>query len=251
MSRVHDRRQAAGHPRLRLPAAGHRLREGQVGRRARRLLQQGRLVHRRRQQRLPAAHLPREPRHGPGVDVPQGRRAERGGAPQAGEVRQLADVHQPRQPGHLLRRRAGLRQHRWRPAGPRGHVRQQGRRRTTPRPCSAVRRARATGTTPRPRSTGTSPRSRPCAPSTRRSPTVRRSRATPPTVPASSPSRASARSPQKEYLVVANNSTTSKTVATFDDVDRRQGRCSSPCSAPTRTVKPHAGRHGHGDRARR
>ena len=55
------------------------------------------------------------------------RRAERGRAPQAGEVRRLADVHLTRQPGHLLRRRAGLRQHRRRPGRPRGHVREQGR----------------------------------------------------------------------------------------------------------------------------
>ena len=53
--------------------------------------------------------------------------AERGRAPQAGEVRRLADVHHAGQPSHLLRRRAGLRQHRWRPGRPRGHVRQQGR----------------------------------------------------------------------------------------------------------------------------
>ena len=73
MSRVHDRRQAPGHARLRLPAAGRRLRQGQRRERPERLLRQGRLVHRRRQQRLPAADVPREPRHGPRVDVPRGR----------------------------------------------------------------------------------------------------------------------------------------------------------------------------------
>ena len=73
---VHDRRQAAGHAGLRLPGAARvDFAKGNGHHEAARLLRQRRLVHRHRLQRLRAADLPRQPRHGPRRDVLEGRRA--------------------------------------------------------------------------------------------------------------------------------------------------------------------------------
>ena len=62
---VHDDRHAARHARLRLPGQRARLRPGQGDDRAARLLRRRRLLHRHRLQRLRAADVPRQPRHGP------------------------------------------------------------------------------------------------------------------------------------------------------------------------------------------
>ena len=72
---VHDEGQAAGDPRLRLPGRGARLRPGQGDDRHPRPLRRRRLLHRHRLQRLRAADLPRQPRHGPRRrDAPRRRR---------------------------------------------------------------------------------------------------------------------------------------------------------------------------------
>ena len=68
--------------------------------------------------------------------------ADNAGAPEdelrrPGPARPRADVLLPRQPGRLLRRRAGLHRHGWRPGGPADDVRQPGRRSTSTTTCSA------------------------------------------------------------------------------------------------------------------
>ena len=109
-------------------------------------------LHHRQGQRLRAGHLPRQPRHGPDrhrsspQDNPKAGDAELLRRDRAG---QRADVPQPRQPGRLLRRRAGL--HRRRAA-----TRTPGRRcspRRSPTTSTTTRSAptaptRATRTTP-------------------------------------------------------------------------------------------------------
>ena len=110
---VHDRGRAAGHARLRLPAAGRRLRQGQAA--PRRCADFFAKDDWYTDADSNAYQLPTFlGNHDMGrvgdVPRPPGRR---GRAPQAGPVRRLADVHDPWQPGHLLRRRAGLRRHRW------------------------------------------------------------------------------------------------------------------------------------------
>ena len=106
--------------RLRLPGAARRLRQGRAGTHvAARLLRRRRLVHRRRLQRLPAADLPRQPRHGPDRQLPRATRRDRRRAARSGQARPLADVPHPRPAGRLLRRRAGLHRRRRRPGRPR------------------------------------------------------------------------------------------------------------------------------------
>ena len=81
--------------------------QGQARRPAARPLRRRRLLHRHRLQRLRAADLPRQPRHGPHRAAP--RAAARGRRPaRARPARPLADVPHPRPAGRLLRRRAGL-----------------------------------------------------------------------------------------------------------------------------------------------
>ncbi len=108
---LHDQRPDAGRAGLPVPGGGAGLRgRQQAGRRAARLLRRRRLVHRRGLQRLPAADVPRQPRHGP--DRPLRERRQRGRerrrAARARPARARADVPLARQPGRLLRRRAGL-----------------------------------------------------------------------------------------------------------------------------------------------
>ena len=93
---------------LRVPGPVGQLGAGQVRHRPARPLRRRRLLHRHRLQRLRAADLPRQPRHGPGRDAAQGpeRRRRRPDAPR--QARRLADVPHPRPADHLLRRRAGL-----------------------------------------------------------------------------------------------------------------------------------------------
>ena len=91
---------------------------------AARLLRRRRLLHRHRLQRLRAADLPRQPRHGPRSAC-----SSRTTAPTGADLldrdraRQLADVPHPRPAGRLLRRRAGLHRRRRRQGRPAGHVR--------------------------------------------------------------------------------------------------------------------------------
>ncbi len=86
---LHHPRRHPGDPRLPVPGRRPRLRvEGQRQRGAAHVLRERRLVHRRRLQRLRAADLPRQPRHGP--DRPddrqrqQGRRRRTSGPPATG-----------------------------------------------------------------------------------------------------------------------------------------------------------------------
>ena len=91
-------------------------------------VRQRRLLHRRRQQRLPVGDLHQQPRPVPCGVLPQQRAAQR-------VRRRAADPHQlglrhallrARLPGGLLRRRAGLHRRRQRQAVPRGHAAQPG-----------------------------------------------------------------------------------------------------------------------------
>ena len=125
-----DARPGPGGARLPVPEGGAGLR-GQLARdrRAARLLRRRRLVHGRRLQRLPAADVPRQPRHGPDRALRRpgqpGRRRRR--AAGARPARARADVPLARQPRRLLRRRAGLHRRRRRPGRPPGHVPEPGR----------------------------------------------------------------------------------------------------------------------------
>ena len=100
--------------RLRLPGGGPRLRLREpADRRPARLLRLGRLLHRRRQQRLCPAHVPGQPRHGADRALPAGRR-RRTAAPirrrAAGQVTAGARPHVllPGPARRLLRRRTGV-----------------------------------------------------------------------------------------------------------------------------------------------
>ena len=172
----------------------------------RRRVRRRRPLHRRRHRRRPAAHLPRQPRHGPHRLVHR-RRRHRPGQPAAPRpARPRADVPHPRPAGGLLRRRAGLH----RPGGDKD-ARQDmfasqvadyldddllGTDRThAQRP---VRHRRT-------RSTGPSPTWRRCARPTRRCATACRSPGTRPTAPASSPSPGSTAPSRTEYVVAVNN----------------------------------------------
>ena len=134
---LHDDRPLAGRARLPVPGGRPELRR-QLGldRRAARLLRGRRLVHRRGLQRLPAADVPGQPRHGPDRPLhPAGqRRRGRRRAARPRPARAPADVPLARQPGHLLRRRAGLH-------------RRQAATRTRARTCSRARSAPTTTTT--------------------------------------------------------------------------------------------------------
>ena len=115
-------------------AAAHGLR-ARAGRRPslRDCLRRRRLLHRHRLQRLRAADLPRQPRHGPRSACFLKRTAGATGDDllAAGRAGQRADVPHPRPAGRLLRRRAGLHRRRRRQGRPAGHVRQPGRATTT------------------------------------------------------------------------------------------------------------------------
>ena len=176
-----------------------------------------RLLHRHRLQRLPAADLPRQPRHGPRRRCSSRPTAQSEAEHlRAGQARQLADVPHPRpaRSSTTATSRASSA-----PAATRTPARTCSPARSTlyndrARPRRA-RRAARTATTPRRRCTSTSPSSRRCAPRTRRSPTARRSTATPPTAPASSRLSAGIDSqggPTRtvEYVVAANNATTAE-----------------------------------------
>ena len=90
----------------------------------RRLLPRRRLVHGRRLERLQPADLPREPRQGADRHVHPQREpgGGRGRAAAARPARARAHVLLARQPGRLLRRRAGLHRQRRRPGRAAGHV---------------------------------------------------------------------------------------------------------------------------------
>ena len=96
-------------------------------------VRRGRLVHRRRLERLQAADVPRQPRHGPRRRCSCATRTRARARPSccARRARARADVLLARQPGRLLRRRAGLHRRRRRPGRPAGHVRGQVDRSTT------------------------------------------------------------------------------------------------------------------------
>ena len=88
-----------------------------------------------RLERLPAAHVPGQPRHGPRRHVRARRQPGRAGvrAARARQARARAHVLLARQPGRLLRRRAGLHGRRERPGRAAGHVPQPGLRVQQPR----------------------------------------------------------------------------------------------------------------------
>ncbi|CAM5406875.1 1,4-alpha-D-glucan glucanohydrolase OS=Streptomyces fumanus OX=67302 GN=GCM10018772_00590 PE=3 SV=1 [Streptomyces fumanus] len=162
--------------------------------------------------------LPRQPRHGPDRVLPQQqddpRRHRRRTAAQ-GQARQRADVPQPRQPGRLLRRRAGLHRRGRRQGRPPADVR-HARPPTTWTTTSSAPTAPTprTPTTPGPPSTGRSAPSPSSARRTPPSPTVCRASGTPPTAPGSTPSPAPTRSPAPSNAVAVNNADVAQT-ATF------------------------------------
>src|ERR671910_497623 len=119
---------AAVDDRLRLPVGGAWLRVPErADRHPARLLRPRRLLHRRRQQRLRDADVPRKPRHGahrllPPAGRPGRRRRHRAAGPLSAGAR--PHVLRPRPARRLLRRRARLHGRRRRQGRPRGHVRQ-------------------------------------------------------------------------------------------------------------------------------
>ena len=212
---LHDPQPDAVDPRLPVPGrrAGLRRQLGAVAT-ARGLLRRRRLVHRRGLERLPAADLPRQPRHGPhralragGQPRRDGRRAARPRPPRA-----RAHVPLARQPGHLLRRRAGLHGRRRRPARAPGHVPEPRRRVQRRRPDRHRRDDRRVELRSR---APALPRRRPPGPADARAPGAARRRSPAPlrdaTAPASTPSRASAHAEQREYVVALNNAETEQT----------------------------------------
>ena len=127
---LHDPRQDAVDPRLPLPGRRPRLRvpKASDNQRLAQFFRNDDWYTDHELQRLRAADLPRQPRHGPVRLLPQDRQPRRGraGAPRPRPARPPADVPLPRQPGRLLRRRAGFHRHRRRPARPADDVRQPG-----------------------------------------------------------------------------------------------------------------------------
>ena len=123
---LHHRGPPRRHPRLRLPGRRPRLRQGPADHPAAQLLRRRRPLHRHRLQRLLAADVPGQPRHGTRRRLPR-RHVLRGRAAAPRRARARADVPHPRPAGRLLRRRAGLHRRRRRQGRPAGHVRQQGR----------------------------------------------------------------------------------------------------------------------------
>ena len=169
------------------------------------LLRQRRLVHRRRLERLPAADVPRQPRHRPVRRLPAGRqpRRRRRRAARAGPAGARADVPLPRQSGRLLRRRAGLRRRRRRPGRPADDVRQPGPGVPRRRPARHRRDPRAGQLRPRasavpgdPRARRGSPRDHPALRNGAQQNRLRRA-----TAPASTRSPGSTASEQREYVV--------------------------------------------------
>ena len=113
---------APGDARLRLPVRRAAVRPRQSQQCSPRPVRRRRLLHRRRLQRLRAAHLPRQPRHGPAVALLDQGGLHRRRAAAAAHPRQPADVPRPRPAGDVLRRRAGLHRFRRRQGRPPGHV---------------------------------------------------------------------------------------------------------------------------------
>ncbi len=109
---LHDPQRSPGRARLPVPGGGPRVRrEVAADRQPAQLLPRRRLLHRRGLERLPAADVPREPRRRPHRDVPAHRQPvgdARVRAARARPARAPAHVLLARQPGRLLRRRAGL-----------------------------------------------------------------------------------------------------------------------------------------------
>ena len=192
------RRASSGDARLRVPGRGASAsRQGKADDRPARPLRRRRLLHRRRLQRLRAADLPRQPRHGPGRQFLAGGGTDRQPTCCRDRARPRADVPDPRPAGRLLRRRAGLHRRRRRQGRPAGHV----RRPRSPHYHDDDRDRHRRGARRRDYDTSapvyrTSPRSPRCGRRTRRSPTAPRSTATPPTAPASSRSAGSTRGSQ-------------------------------------------------------
>ena len=226
-----------------LPGRGARLRA-----RARRRpeparpLRRRRLLHRPRLQRLRAADLPRQPRHGPDRHAA----SRHGGATGADlldrdRARQRADVPHPRPAGRLLRRRAGLHRRRRRQGRPPGHVRLQGRRLPRRRPDRHRPHARkdrydtTAPAVPADRAAVGAAQGQPGARGRRADPPLRRRRRRRLRVLPRRRAR-----PATEYLVAANNATTAKTAsfATYSAEDGLHARCTAraPRCAPAGTA---------------
>ena len=207
-------------------------------------------VHRRRHQRLLAADLPRQPRHGPDRQLHAMNRATRERAAGSGPARARADVPDPWAAGRLLRRRAGL------------HRQRRRQTRTPGRTCSPARSPTTTtddllGTEPPTRGQlrhrrSALPAHRPvrrCGSSIGRSPTAPRSTAT---------------RPRRRHLCVqphrrdragrvrgrANNATTAKTVI-FADLRGARLQAGLGRHAPTHRLHRRQGRPAHRHGARR
>ncbi len=208
-----------------------RLRQGPPDDGAARPVRRRRLLHRHRLQRLLAADVPRQPRHGPHRQVPRRRRGERRRAARSATAGPLADVPHPRPAGRLLRRRAGLHRRRRRQGRPPGHVPVAGRLVQRRRPDRHRRhdgrrqlRHRAT------RCTSTSPSCPSCATHTRRWPTAPRSTATPAAAPASTRSAASTPTTRSSTSWPPTTASAAQTV----DVRhvQRHGARSAACGRP-------------------
>ena len=149
-------------------------------------------------------------------------------------ARPRADVLLARQPGRLLRRRAGLHRHRRRPGRPADDVRQPGaglpRRRPARHRRAPTRRTTSSPTHPLYQAISDAGRAdrRPPGPARRR----RTRCATPPTGRASSRSRGSTASEQREYVVALNNSERPQTAG--DPDVRPRGAASTRCTATGR-----------------
>ena len=149
-------------------------------------------------------------------------------------ARARADVLLARQPGHLLRRRAGLHRRRRRPARPPGHV---------PEPVAEYNDDDLIGTDathggrelrPRPPAL---PRDRASSPQlTRRHPALRNGaqqhRYADRRRRASTPSRASTARSQREYVVALNNAESAQTAAIPTYVERRGAATASTATGP-------------------
>ena len=237
MSRVHDHGGLQATVDFGFQGSGVNFAKGKP-RRAARLLRPRRLLHRRRLQRVLAADVPRQPRHGPRRQLPAAGRRRRRSCSRV-RARPLAHVPHPRPARRLLRRRAGL-------LGPHDVVGgigdQRAREDMFPSKVALLQRHRRPDrddATTAQANFDTAPAvpahrrpGRACGRSTRPSPTVRRCTATRRRTRASSPSAGWTRR-QVEYVVAVNNATTAQS-ATFDTYQPARGTLKGiwPASAP-------------------
>ena len=188
----------------------------EADRRAADVLRGRRLVHRRRLERLPAADVPREPRHGPD------RRFVAVANPGAADAELLARDRLAHElmyfsrgnPVDLLRRRAGLHRRRRRPGRAPGHVPEPGPEYNDDDLIGTdATHAQANFDPAHPLYRAIAQARGADAASTRRCATARTSTATPPTAPGVYAFSRIDRREQREYVVALNNAETAQTAA--------------------------------------